>query len=103
LHVGETAAVERQVRLSGHLLRNEAALDVIGGAAGTVGCLMAVHGATGLAEPLAVARRGGELLLATAQPAGDGLAWPTFTGSSQPLVGFSHGAGGVGWALLRLG
>ncbi|GLL08085.1 type 2 lanthipeptide synthetase LanM family protein [Dactylosporangium matsuzakiense] len=103
LHMGETAAVERLVRLSGHLLRNEAALDVMGGAAGTIGCLLAVHAATGLAEPLELARRGGELLLATAQPAGDGLAWPTFTDASQPLTGFSHGAGGVGWALLRLG
>ncbi|NUR58373.1 MAG: type 2 lantipeptide synthetase LanM [Catenulispora sp.] len=99
----ETAAVERLVRLSSHLLGNSSALDVMSGAAGAVACLLAIHAATGLAEPLDLARRNGELLLAAAEPVDSGLAWTTIAGALQPIVGFAHGAGGIAWALVRLG
>lgn len=104
LHLrAEPASVERLVRLSGHLLDNDSALDVMSGAAGAVACFLAIHAATGLAEPLDLARRNGELLLAAAEPADSGLAWTTIDGALRPIVGFAHGAGGIAWALVRLG
>jgi type 2 lantibiotic biosynthesis protein LanM len=104
LHLrGETALVERLVRLSGRLLRNEVALDVVSGAAGTTACLLAIHAATGLAEPLDLARRAGGLLLAAAWPTESGLAWTTVDGAPRPMLGFAHGAAGISWALVRLG
>ena len=99
----EIDQVGRLVRLSGHLLGNGAALDVVSGAAGTIACLLAVHAATGLTEPLDLARRNGELLLAAAQPTEPGLAWATIDAAARPITGFAHGASGIGWALIQLG
>ena len=99
----DSGLIERVVRLSGHLLGNGAELDVVSGAAGTAACMLAVHAATGLGASLELARRNGELLRAAAEPAGEGLAWPTIEGSARPMVGFAHGAGGIAWALVRLG
>jgi lantibiotic modifying enzyme len=40
--------------------------------------------------------------LAKQQPQANGVAWTTHIEASQPLTGFSHGAAGIAWALLKL-
>lgn len=74
-------------------------LDIVAGAAG---CLAV---AESLVEPFGataarLAERCAGRLVEKAEPVEGGLAWHTTTGS-KPLLGFSHGAAGMGWALLR--
>jgi lantibiotic modifying enzyme len=76
--------------------------DVLSGAAGCIEALRvfdAVH-------PSSVARRlaiqCGERLLAKRQPQRVGQAWLTLPRVDRALAGFSHGAAGIGWALLGL-
>ncbi|WP_162641790.1 type 2 lanthipeptide synthetase LanM family protein [Streptosporangium sp. 'caverna'] len=75
--------------------------DVIGGAAGALGVLLAVHEATGLPVALRLARACADRLVETARPQRRGVAWPGAISSSLPLTGFSHGGAGIGWALAR--
>jgi type 2 lantibiotic biosynthesis protein LanM len=76
-------------------------LDVVGGCAGGLAAMLAIHQATGLHAALAVARACADRLVATAQPQRQGVAWAGPTAATQPLTGFSHGAAGIGWSLLR--
>ena len=78
-------------------------LDIIGGTAGLLGaavCLCDCRDDDGSA--LSAALQAGESLLARATIHGDGVAWQTRIQATQPLCGFSHGASGFAWALLRL-
>lgn len=78
-------------------------LDVIGGAAGCIGGLLALHRVAGSARALEAAVRCGEHLLEHRQPQPQGgVGWMTKIPSAQPLSGFSHGASGIAWALLEL-
>lgn len=78
-----------------------APLDVFSGIAGDILGLLAVHRATGDAASLETAIACGQRLLATARPGPKaGAAWPTLGG--RQLTGFSHGAAGIAYALLRL-
>lgn len=76
-------------------------LDVVGGSAGTLVAMLAIHRATGLGQALEVARACAERLVESALPQEHGVAWGTSPKASRPLTGFSHGAAGIGWALLR--
>jgi len=49
-----------------------------------------------------VAGQCGERLLATAKRMPAGAGWERKGGSFRPLCGFSHGAAGIAWALLKL-
>jgi type 2 lantibiotic biosynthesis protein LanM len=76
-------------------------LDVMGGVAGAILCLLACHGATGRTEVLEKAVACGQHLLARREPDKCGArTWATF--ANRHLTGFSHGAGGIAYALLRL-
>jgi type 2 lantibiotic biosynthesis protein LanM len=77
------------------------ALDVIGGSAGGPVAMLSIHQATGLAGALDVARACADRLVETTKPQDAGVAWATAMQATQPLTGFSHGAAGIGWALLR--
>lgn len=70
--------------------------DVIGGAAG---CLAVAEslGADYGAAAYRLAERCVELLQAGAVPVGPGVGWPAI--EDRPLLGFSHGASGIAWAL----
>lgn len=75
----------------------DAAHDVI---SGTAGCLAVAEALSAGHGPQArrVAARSAEALVAAAVTAGTAVAWP---GAGRvPLLGFSHGAAGAGWALL---
>jgi type 2 lantibiotic biosynthesis protein LanM len=102
-HLGEPELADRAISLIGQLTEGDESHDILNGSAGTIGAMLAVHEHTGGAEPLRIAAACGEHLLANARPAGAGLTWPSMPGASQPLTGFSHGAAGIGWALIRLG
>lgn len=78
------------------------AFDIITGTAGFTCLLLGLHRARPHPELLAMAVASGDRLLATAIPAGGGLAWNDVGGGPRPLAGFSHGAAGAAYALLRL-
>ncbi|MGA7413740.1 MAG: type 2 lanthipeptide synthetase LanM family protein, partial [Bryobacteraceae bacterium] len=83
--------------LDGDAIRADKNLDVIGGAAGAILSLLALWRQTGGAELLEKAVLCGERLLEMRTTDG---AW--LTTARCPLAGFSHGAAGIGLALLRL-
>lgn len=75
----------------------DVAHDVISGTAGCLAVAEALSAGHGTAAHR-LAERCARALVAAAVPAGDGVAWPGT--AHRPLLGFSHGAGGAGWALL---
>jgi type 2 lantibiotic biosynthesis protein LanM len=76
--------------------------DVMAGAAGALAALLALYDARPNPATLAMARQCGERLLGQARPMAVGAAWIGPLNAVQALAGFSHGAAGVAWALLRL-
>jgi type 2 lantibiotic biosynthesis protein LanM len=81
------------------LIDQDEALDVIGGAAGAIGSLVALHHIAPSVRTVATIRRCGERLVGSAQPMPTGIGWPCHGRSA--LLGFSHGAAGITWALLE--
>jgi type 2 lantibiotic biosynthesis protein LanM len=77
-------------------------LDVIGGAAGAIAALEVLNKIKPRRELLDAALLCGERLLARQQPQDQGAAWKTDIDCVRPLTGFSHGAAGMAWALLKL-
>ncbi|MGW3184930.1 type 2 lanthipeptide synthetase LanM family protein [Kitasatospora sp. NPDC001119] len=82
-------------------LDDDRQLDLIGGAAGCLAVAEALAHRYGAAAH-DCARRCARLLVekAEAHPGGT-VAWRTAMPAARPLLGMSHGAGGIGWALLR--
>ena len=76
--------------------------DMIGGAAGCISSLLALHHCAPSDRTLAAAIRCGDHLLAHAQSMPGGLGWVSESVASKPLTGFSHGGAGIAWALLEL-
>jgi type 2 lantibiotic biosynthesis protein LanM len=100
--------LEEADQIVAHLpaLIENAHLDVVSGSAGCLGGLFALHQARSLMglnsdRTISAAIQCGEHLLAHAEKSDAGLAWKTHL-HSRPLTGFSHGAAGIAWALLRL-
>lgn len=84
------------------LIAADERLDVIGGAAGAALGLLTLHAGTGDPAVLATAAACGRHLLARrVSHEGAPAAWRTL-GEDRPLTGFSHGAAGIAYALLRL-
>jgi lantibiotic modifying enzyme len=76
-------------------------LDIISGAAGAILGLLSLHEATGNVTVLEKAIACGQHILAhRVSHAGAPKAWQTL--GAKPLTGFSHGAAGIAYALLRL-
>ncbi|WP_424639306.1 type 2 lanthipeptide synthetase LanM family protein [Embleya sp. AB8] len=109
MHIGACAGEDRMppvadvVRLIAQRSREGGPYspDVLGGDAGTIAALLAVHAHTGSAQALEIALACGARLVERAEPRAEGLAWP-HEAHAKALVGFSHGAGGIGWALAKL-
>jgi type 2 lantibiotic biosynthesis protein LanM len=76
-------------------------LDIMSGAAGAILGLLSLHQATGEASVLEKAIACGQHLI-NRQVSHNGApkAWHTYW--DKPLTGFSHGAAGISYALLRL-
>jgi lantibiotic modifying enzyme len=92
-----------------HRLEQDRELDIVAGSAGCIAGLLSlsacVEGSTnGLSSTRAMetAVRCGEHLLSLARQMPQGVAWDSPFPTRAPLTGFSHGAAGIGWALLTL-
>jgi type 2 lantibiotic biosynthesis protein LanM len=106
-HVGlllkESALVDRAEQLVPSLqvaVASDTHLDLISGTAGAILGLAALHDLTGSPRALAAIRAAADHLAARAEPIGDGVGWRTPLSGDAPLVGASHGAGGIAFALL---
>jgi type 2 lantibiotic biosynthesis protein LanM len=75
-------------------------LDILGGTAGALLGLLALHRMVPDAAVLDSAIACGRHLLGRSVLAGPGRAWKTLDG--KLLLGFSHGAGGIAYALMEL-
>jgi type 2 lantibiotic biosynthesis protein LanM len=81
-------------------IARDSQLDVLGGTAGALLGLLALHRMVPDAAVLDSAIACGRHLLGQSVVAGPGRAWKTLVG--RPLLGFSHGAGGIAYALMEL-
>ncbi len=81
-------------------------LDVLAGCAGAVAPLLAIHRRLEDARIPGLVERLGERLLASARKREIGWSWSTLSGLGEhqkdDLTGFSHGAGGIAWALAEI-
>jgi len=75
--------------------------DVMDGSAGCIASLLNLYAVAPSEQILGLAIQCGEHLLAHAQPMPIGLGWKARQ-HDLPLSGFSHGAAGIAWSLLRL-
>ncbi len=75
--------------------------DLVDGAAGCLASLLSLHALAPSDQTLKMAMQCGEHLLAHAQPMQEGLGWKARQ-QDVPLSGFSHGAAGIAWSLLRV-
>lgn len=76
--------------------------DVVGGEAGSILGLVAVHQAAADARVLAAALRLGDELLAKRRTEPEGISWNGRHAVVRNLLGLAHGAGGIALALLEL-
>lgn len=84
------------------LIERDEQFDISGGAAGCIGSLISLYHNAHSKRALAAAVQCGDHLVAHAQAMEQGVGWvPRFVGQ-RPLTGFSHGAAGIAWALLKL-
>lgn len=81
---------------------DERAFDVIGGAAGCLAALLALHAVQPSDELLNDAIAIGDRIVRDSVRTSRGCAWASPIASSAPLTGFGHGAAGIGWALAEL-
>jgi type 2 lantibiotic biosynthesis protein LanM len=84
------------------LVEADQELDVVGGSAGAISALEVLNKVSASDQLLKAAVLCGERLLLKEQPADRGVGWKTQADSSHLLTGFSHGAAGIAWALLKL-
>jgi lantibiotic modifying enzyme len=81
-------------------------LDVISGTAGAIPCMLKIHEITGESRPLALATDLGRDLINRAVKEEKGWSWSHkssgLESAEHNLTGFSHGASGIGAALLEL-
>ncbi len=97
--------VQEALSLVDALIRCETSpqlLDVISGSAGAIPALLHFHRRYQRAPCLDLARLHAENLLQTARRSDAGWSWQTLNSPCHAdLTGFSHGAAGIGWALLE--
>lgn len=95
------AEAEAYVELLPTLVAEDTSFDLISGAAGCIAGLRALHLYAPRERTLEVAVRCGEHLIGQRVQMERGVGWKTRM-ASKPLTGFSHGASGIGWALMEL-
>lgn len=103
--LGDASLIDDASRLAAHISAEpiaDTALDVVSGVAGAILGLLALYDATGEQGVLDRAVACGQHLLRSRVKTPTGLrTWRTRS-VEKPLAGFSHGAAGIAYALLRL-
>jgi lantibiotic biosynthesis protein len=86
------------------VLRDDAPVDVLSGAAGIVAPLLALHARHARAWMLERAHAAGELVLRRARQSERGTSWMVYGDdfATADLTGYSHGAAGIALALFEL-
>jgi class II lanthipeptide synthase len=94
----------RELRDSRNTKPNETTwLDIISGCAGAIQVLLDIARRYNAAELRDVAMEHGQMLLRKASKRDIGWSWDTLPGTCEKhLLGYGHGAGGIGCALLEL-
>jgi len=103
--LGETDMIEEgrvaALRIAPEQIDKDETLDAIGGSAGAILGLLASHSATADPDLLARAVACGRHLLRKREADRSGFrTWPTL--GKDHMTGFSHGAAGIAYALLKL-
>ncbi|HET8840546.1 MAG TPA: type 2 lanthipeptide synthetase LanM family protein, partial [Ktedonobacteraceae bacterium] len=75
--------------------------SLLSGAAGAIACLLTLYSVFPTESLIQVARRCGDHLVARAQRMEQGIGWQNVP-MYRPLTGFSNGAAGIAYSLLRL-
>lgn len=83
------------------LVERDQQLDIVAGAAGCIGALIALYQQRPAPDTFAAATECGAHLIRKAQRTAHGVGW-TIAEQGRPLAGFAHGAAGFAWALLKL-
>ncbi|HZR40524.1 MAG TPA: type 2 lanthipeptide synthetase LanM family protein, partial [Ktedonobacteraceae bacterium] len=85
-------------------IESDETLDIIGGTAGCILGLLALHCVAPSSRLLQAAIRCGDHLLAQAQQRPEGVGWNSSfaKNGNKLLTGFSHGAAGIAFSLLEL-
>lgn len=93
---------EELVEFASSLIERDEKFDIMGGAAGYICVLLSLYKHRSSKRTLELATQCGDHLVANAQYMEQGVGWrePLHT---KPLTGFSHGASGIAYALLKLG
>jgi len=84
------------------MISSDRMLDVISGSAGCIAALSVLNSVSPKDRLLEFAVECGDHLLRLQKSQDVGAAWETDCPSVRPLTGFSHGAAGMAWALLKL-
>jgi lantibiotic modifying enzyme len=84
------------------MISSDRMLDVISGSAGCIAALSVLNSVSPKDRLLEIAVECGDHLLRLQKSQDVGAAWETDCPSVRPLTGFSHGAAGIAWALLKL-
>jgi type 2 lantibiotic biosynthesis protein LanM len=92
---------ENLIALLPTLIENDTNFDIISGAAGCILALLNIHQITASSSALSAAIQCGEHLCEHACKMAVGAGWKTLR-QEIPLTGFSHGAAGIAYSLLRL-
>jgi type 2 lantibiotic biosynthesis protein LanM len=92
---------EELASLLPELVERDEMFDIMGGAAGCIAALLSLYAVAPSESTLALARNCGDHLIAHARPQQRGVGW-SMREDAEPLTGFSHGAAGIAWSLLRL-
>lgn len=96
-------SAEAAAELLPPLIAADKSLDIISGSAGCILNLLALYRCNSSPRTLAIARLCADRILQEARRMPQGIAWETAVAGRSPLTGFSHGASGIGHALLELG
>jgi type 2 lantibiotic biosynthesis protein LanM len=96
------AEAEALVEMLPGKIEKDESLDVLSGVAGCLLILLRLHAARPASRTLAAAVLCGDRLLDKAMEMETGLGWLASGIGTRPLTGLSHGAAGIGWALMEL-
>jgi type 2 lantibiotic biosynthesis protein LanM len=83
-------------------LKHDRQFDLMAGSAGCIIVMLRLHARHPELGTLAIARAAGRHLLEHAQSVTGGIAWSGLIEGERPLLGLSHGAAGISWALSEL-